>query len=62
MKKGQCQIFNICITRFPISMKSYIDWTERLYSSEIKLYMRITIFTEIWQNIFETEKYWNKKK
>ena len=56
MKKGQYQIFNICITRFPISMKSHIHWTERLYSSEIKLYMRMTIFTDIWQNIFEREE------
>ena len=56
MKKGQYQIFNICRTRFPISMKSHIHWTKRLYSSEIKLYIRMTIF---YWNL--TEYFWKRR-
>ena len=58
-KIRQYQIFNICITRFQISIISHISWTEILYSLEIKLYGRMTNF--YWfRNV--TEYFWERRR
>ena len=56
-EKRAISIFNICITRFPISIKSHIRRTKILYSSEVKLYMRMTNFyCSITYIIFERDE------